>query len=70
MALYELNNDEAKFLQNIVENVSFQGKLREMENNISLGKRVLASLGRPIQPTNKPKLTKQAETDIKGLTIE
>ena len=70
MALYELNENEVKFLQNMVTNVSFQGKIKDLENDITLGKHILISLQRPIQPTGKPKLVAPVLADIKGLTPE
>ena len=55
MPLYELNDNEAKFLQNMVVNVSYQGKMAELEQNINTGKGILKSLLNPINPIGKPK---------------
>ena len=55
MPLYEFNEAEVKFLQELVPNVNFSGKLEQLDNINSVGKSILKSLNSPINPIGKPK---------------
>lgn len=70
MALYEFDDGQAKFLQEMVSRVSFQGNIEQLDKSVAMGKSVLKALLSPIKPVGKPKLLKRAEEDIRGLTPE
>ena len=71
MALYDLNDEQAKFLQEMVAKVSFQGNLEQLDKSVAMGKSVLKALLSPIHPTGKAKgIPGKIEEDIRGLTPE
>lgn len=55
MALYELNNEQTKFLEEMVSKVSFSGNLEQLEKSVATGKSILKSLLNPVRTTGKPK---------------
>lgn len=60
MALYDLNDEQAKFLQELVSKVSFSGNLDQLEKSVAMGKSVLKILLNPARTTGKAETLREA----------